>query len=80
MTTFKEYLEEGKQSFDNTLKISSTDAKKIAKNYGINWDISGDVWILTDVDEHVMSYNPRKGELYTDFDKPQIIDLIKFKG
>jgi len=65
-------------AFANTFKVYLPDAKKLAKNYGIKWDTdSKDLWLLTDNKEHVMSYNTSKGEIYTDFDEEQIIDMIK---
>lgn len=74
------FEDKSKQSgeFDNEVKVGRDDAKKIAKNYGVKWDvIDKDTWILTDAGEHVMTYMPKKGELYSDFDDSVIIDMIK---
>lgn len=80
MNKFKDLFEDKSvQSgqFDNEYKVTRGDAKKLAKNYGSKWDIDGDVWTMYDTDEHVMTYMPKKGELYTSFSEDQIIDMIK---
>lgn len=74
------FEDKSKQSkdFDNDFKISLDDAKKLAKNYGQKWyKVDKDVWTIDDADTHVFTFMPRKGELYTDFDEAQVIDMIK---
>ena len=62
--------------FKNTFKIDYDDAKKIAKNYGQKWEKDGSVWTMYDAKEHIMTYNNKKGELYTDFDAEAIEDIL----
>jgi len=63
--------------FDNTLKISRDDAVKLSRNYGCKWEKSADAWAMYDVDEHVFTYIPREGKLFTDFDTEQVIEMIE---
>jgi hypothetical protein len=75
---FRELFENNKgQEFENSFKISWTDAKKIAKNYGQKWEMNGSLALMYDGREHVMTYNKKEGKLFTDFDEDQIHDMIK---
>jgi len=60
----------------NAFKISWGDAKKISKNYGQKWESEGSLEMMYDAKEHVMTYNKKTGELFTDFSKSQIDDMV----
>ena len=63
--------------FDNSFKISWSDAKKVSKGYGQKWETEGTLELMYDGKEHVMTYNKKEGKLFTDFDIDQIQDMIK---
>jgi len=64
--------------FDNEFSIGNPDAKKLAKNYGQKWEfVSKEVWTMDDAGQHVFTYLPKEGKLFTDFDEAQVIDMVK---
>lgn len=63
--------------FSNEFSITVKDAKKLARTYGCEWDTEGDEWEMIDVDEHVFTYLPKQGKLFTDFDQDQVIEMIE---
>jgi hypothetical protein len=63
-------------AFENTFRIDYMDAIKISKNYGQKWEKNKDAWTMYDGGEHIMIYNNKKGELYTDFDVEDIKDML----
>lgn len=74
MRTFKEFIAEGNKgsAFANTMKLSYKTVEKIAKGFGGFHNDKG-IWTITNNEnKHVMTYNLKEGELYTDFTVEQI--------
>ena len=63
--------------FSYTAKISKSDANKVAISYGSEWDKDGSLWLIYDKKKHIMTYNLKKGELYSNFKDDYIINMIK---
>ena len=63
--------------FKNTFKLADREMKLLSKGYGSKWEKEDGLSLMYDAGEHVMTWNRKKGELYTDFPIKAIENWIK---
>jgi len=62
--------------FENEFQMPRRLMKQLSRNYGCEWEKEGNTWVMYDTDEHVFTYDPTEGVLYTDFDLDQVKGMV----